>query len=100
MGILERHAECCSMIGKFDGERIGSGASTYASHLMEGLRLAFGSGGVSLSDLTKICAPSRPTMTKKGFRSGSSQSNFFTNGLRDFRIAGRSPSDGRDCDRV
>jgi hypothetical protein len=37
---------------------------------MEGLRRAFGSGDVSLSDLTKICAPSRPTMAKKGFRSG------------------------------
>ena len=33
---------------------------------MEGWRFAFGSGDVSLSDLTNICAPSRPTMAKKG----------------------------------
>jgi hypothetical protein len=33
---------------------------------MEELRFTFGSGAVSLSDLTKICAPSRPMMAKKG----------------------------------
>ena len=79
VGILEGHAKGCSTIGnsmfaksmfgkalgKFDGERVRVWCMTKASHLMEGQRFGFGSGAVSLSDLTKICAPSRPNDGEK-----------------------------------
>ena len=45
-------------------------SSPRRGHRIEGLRFGFGRGGVSLSDLTKTWAPSRPTMAKKRFRSG------------------------------
>ena len=51
VGILQRHAEDCSITGKFDGERIRSGAWTQASHGIEGLRFEY---HASLSTVTSV----------------------------------------------
>jgi hypothetical protein len=67
VGILEGRAESFTMIGKFDGESIRVRCIDVGIPPHGGQRFGFGSGDVSLSDLMKIYAPSRPMMAKKGF---------------------------------
>jgi hypothetical protein len=85
VGILKRYAECCAMIGKFDGERIRVWSKDVGIPLMEGLRLAFGSGDGLDEELRSVTADNGEDA--KNF-SGNEQRIFATRKLAPNGIRG------------